>query len=590
MVILRPVQAAAESKSNPLFCRGEWSMNVWKRLLIGLFLLAVIAKAQTLPNTQIYTYSAVGGYAPNGNLNNYMDSVTGQWSMQYDGLNRLQGASATSGPYNSAVISWQYDSFGNRLNQQLVSGSPTANVPSTWATYDTGNHMTTNQNAVTPGILSYDNGGNMTNDATRQYWYDAENHVCAMFNSLTGQITQYLYDAEGHRVAKGHPAVNSNTLYCPTGPSDFIPDETYVVGQNGEQVTELDGSGNWKHSNVYAGGQLIATYDQEGSQQLLHFNVTDPLGTKRVQTTATGVVEQTCLSLPFGDAPPCTGATEHFFTGKERDTESGNDYFGARYYASSVGRWLSPDPSPAGLMLTNPQSWNLYNYVLNNPLRLVDGNGMWATDVHAQIVTYSLQNYASSGELNSLRARQYSMDADQSDQNDHAMANKGQPSQDALSAMWGIVSNDMSAVAVGKNSDGTLDNFGLYNLGGAMHTLEDFTSPMHTNSSFMPMEWDGGYWPPSGWGPGLRHVSGEEAPYQDWSRIGFAVRLTMAAWLQSGAPCEKGKQCLTEQNFYSEVEKNITSYVNNTYHGSQGSPIQEDMARQCALGNPAACN
>jgi RHS repeat-associated protein len=63
-------------------------------------------------------------------------------------------------------------------------------------------------------------------------------------------------------------------------------------------------------------------------------------------------------------------------TGKERDTESGNDYFGARYYASSRGRFMSPDPS--GLSYadpTNPQSLNLYSYVLNNPLHNIDPSG-----------------------------------------------------------------------------------------------------------------------------------------------------------------------------------------------------------------------
>jgi RHS repeat-associated protein len=64
-------------------------------------------------------------------------------------------------------------------------------------------------------------------------------------------------------------------------------------------------------------------------------------------------------------------------SGKERDTESGNDYFGARYYASSMGRFLSPDPS--GLMYadpTNPQSLNLYSYAYNNPLINIDPSGM----------------------------------------------------------------------------------------------------------------------------------------------------------------------------------------------------------------------
>src|SRR5580658_9813473 len=53
----------------------------------------------------------------------------------------------------------------------------------------------------------------------------------------------------------------------------------------------------------------------------------------------------------------------HHFTGKERDAESGNDYFGARYYGSSMGRFLSPDEPFADFDPDNPQSWNLYGYV-----------------------------------------------------------------------------------------------------------------------------------------------------------------------------------------------------------------------------------
>lgn len=67
-------------------------------------------------------------------------------------------------------------------------------------------------------------------------------------------------------------------------------------------------------------------------------------------------------------------------TGKERDAESGNDYFGARYYASSMGRFMSPDwaliPAPVPFAnLDDPQSLNLYSYVLNSPLTVVDANG-----------------------------------------------------------------------------------------------------------------------------------------------------------------------------------------------------------------------
>jgi RHS repeat-associated protein len=68
------------------------------------------------------------------------------------------------------------------------------------------------------------------------------------------------------------------------------------------------------------------------------------------------------------------------FTGKERDQESGLDYFGARYYASNMGRWMSPDwsasPTPVPYAsLQNPQSLNLYGYVNNNPLSRADADG-----------------------------------------------------------------------------------------------------------------------------------------------------------------------------------------------------------------------
>ena len=62
------------------------------------------------------------------------------------------------------------------------------------------------------------------------------------------------------------------------------------------------------------------------------------------------------------------------YTGKERDTESGNDYFGARYFGSSMGRFLSPDPHSGSR--SNPQSLNKYSYGANNPLRNIDPSGM----------------------------------------------------------------------------------------------------------------------------------------------------------------------------------------------------------------------
>ncbi|WP_371417537.1 RHS repeat-associated core domain-containing protein [Granulicella sp. S190] len=68
------------------------------------------------------------------------------------------------------------------------------------------------------------------------------------------------------------------------------------------------------------------------------------------------------------------------YTGKERDAESGLDYFGARYYGSSMGRFMSPDwdSDPDAVPYAdyeNPQSLNLYEYVQNNPLSVTDSEG-----------------------------------------------------------------------------------------------------------------------------------------------------------------------------------------------------------------------
>ena len=64
------------------------------------------------------------------------------------------------------------------------------------------------------------------------------------------------------------------------------------------------------------------------------------------------------------------------FTGKERDSESGLDYFGARYYTSTLGKFVTPDPLMARAHVSNPQTWNRYSYTLNKPLRFVAPDGL----------------------------------------------------------------------------------------------------------------------------------------------------------------------------------------------------------------------
>jgi RHS repeat-associated protein len=165
-----------------------------------------------------------------------------------------------------------------------------------------------------------------------------------------------------------------------------INETDYILGPGGQQVTEVaqmwDGSMDWLRTNVYAGGSLLATYNPtpaSANQPLPSFRLTDWLGTMRASANEAGVLQSTCTGLPYGDGVSCTGdvTDQHIFTGKERDTESGNDYFGARYYAATMGRFLSPDPLwvKADRLLL-PQRLNLYAYATNNPLRFTDPTGM----------------------------------------------------------------------------------------------------------------------------------------------------------------------------------------------------------------------
>jgi RHS repeat-associated protein len=152
----------------------------------------------------------------------------------------------------------------------------------------------------------------------------------------------------------------------------------YLYDLAGHQIAEVSSSDAWNRGEVYAGGRHLATYSN-GTTYFIH---SDWLGTERARTDLNANLYESCTSLPFGDALSCSGGdpSPMHFTGKERDSESGLDNFGARYNGSSMGRFTSADHLLSSGRLTNPQTWNRYAYALNNPLRIVDPTGLWDWD------------------------------------------------------------------------------------------------------------------------------------------------------------------------------------------------------------------
>ncbi len=174
----------------------------------------------------------------------------------------------------------------------------------------------------------------------------------------------YLYDGDGRRVAK-------------------VGSKLYWYGPGGEILAETDSAGNTNNSSfseyVFFGGRRVAMITNGGNPT---YYVEDFLGTSRVLTTNTGVVCYDADFYPYGGERSYTNTCpqNYKFEGKERDAETGNDDFGARYYSNRFGRWLSADWSAVAVPvpyanLSNPQTLNLYAMVADDPESFADLDG-----------------------------------------------------------------------------------------------------------------------------------------------------------------------------------------------------------------------
>ncbi|HET9282240.1 MAG TPA: RHS repeat-associated core domain-containing protein [Candidatus Angelobacter sp.] len=335
--------SASSSTSHP---QGQFSGPSFTATPSGA---ALTGGANSFTTTQGATiYSLAMGYAPNGNVLSANDSVNGNWTYSYDDFNRLVGASQNGG---QQTYNYVYDRYGNRWQQNAPQG---------------GNVQLLVFNSGTNRMdgYTYDASGNLLNDGTNAFTYDAESQLVQSVKS--GATTTYVYDAGGRRVRKSVAGVTTDYVY-----------------NLGGTVTEVNSTGVWSRTEVYTGGKHLATY-AGGASGTTYFNHTDWLGTERVRSDMTGAACETVTSLIFGDGQSVSGgcgdpSTRHF-TGKQRDDESGLDDFGARYYSSQLGRFVSADwsavPAPVPYAnLTNPQTLNLYALVHENPSTFADLDG-----------------------------------------------------------------------------------------------------------------------------------------------------------------------------------------------------------------------
>jgi RHS repeat-associated protein len=291
--------------------------------------LRLLTEAATKSSTTVYSLGL--SYTPNGNVLTGNDSVNGNWTYGYDAFNRLASATATGQSYT-----YDYDRFGNRWHQ---------NGPHSLSVSFSGNN-----NRIDG--LSYDAAGNLLSDGgVHTYRYDAENRIVDVDNNPD----LYAYDADGLRTFHHNNGGWSEPLY------DLA----------GHMIVDIP---QGSRSEIYPGGRHLGTY----TNNTTYFHHADWLGTERARSTVSGSSCETITSLPFGDAQTTTGSCSDpspmHFTGKERDSESGLDNFGARYDSSQYGRFMSADPNNEGGFDNedDPQAWNGYAYARNNPLIYTD--------------------------------------------------------------------------------------------------------------------------------------------------------------------------------------------------------------------------
>ena len=290
-------------------------------------------------------WNANGTLASLGITDQFNSANTQNCGYAYDDLVRIGSVNCGS----AWSQTFGFDPFGNLNKSGSVSFQPTY-------TYTNGS-QTLNNNRIQalPGFTpTYDSNGNTTADSLHSYTWDAEGHP----TSIDG--VTLTYDAKGRMVEQQSGSSYTQILYGPTGKLALM---------NGQNVTK---------AFIPLPGGATAAY--VSGPTLSYFQHADWLGSSRFASTAGRTMYYSGAYAPFGEAYAEAGTMDRSFTGQNQDTIPGSTAglydFLFREYAQ-YGRWISPDPAGLGAVdPSNPQSWNRYAYVLNNPVNAVDPLGL----------------------------------------------------------------------------------------------------------------------------------------------------------------------------------------------------------------------
>lgn len=269
-------------------------------------------------------------------------SHSGQEARGHTGLGSWGPA---DGPY---AQNQSYDVYGNMVQR---NGWGTPNSAYASATF-VNNRL--QANPVTGAAMQYDASGNLTADGQESFSYDATGQQAYASGS---NLYQY-YDGDGLRAKKIENGV-----------------ATYYVRSSilGNQVqTEI--SGGWKRAYIYLGSQMLVM-QESGQTRFVH---QDPVTKSQRVTNTAGAVLSTIDLDPWGGETWKSnnqGMMSHRYTTYERDT-NGGDEAQMRRYQSRWTRFSQPDPFDGSYDISDPQSFNRYSYVNNDPVNFADPNGL----------------------------------------------------------------------------------------------------------------------------------------------------------------------------------------------------------------------